>query len=197
MIYLASGSPRRREILENLGFTVQKLSAEIDETPQPNELANDYVYRMAVEKNRAAVAQYGSSDVAILSADTTVALNGQILGKPESVAHAHEMLRALSGSTHQVLTAVCVSRGGQEYVCVQSSDVQFNILSDEEIMAYIATGEPMDKAGAYGIQGIGGAFVAHLSGSFTGVMGLPVFETLALLKQCGVIVPPFLSKCGC
>lgn len=197
MIYLASGSPRRREILENLGFTVQKLSAEIDETPQPNELANDYVYRMAVEKNRAAVAQYGSSDVAILSADTTVALNGQILGKPESVAHAHEMLRALSGSTHQVLTAVCVSRGGQEYACVQSSDVQFNILSDEEIMAYIATGEPMDKAGAYGIQGIGGAFVAHLSGSFTGVMGLPVFETLALLKQCGVIVPPFLSKCGC
>ncbi|SSY70214.1 Maf family protein [Alysiella crassa] len=190
-ILLASGSPRRREILENLGFIVHKISAEIDETPHDGELAYDYVQRMAVEKNRAAIAQFGSTEQAILSADTTVALNGHILGKPDNAAHAHEILSALSGSTHQVMTAVCVSRGGREWVAVQCSDVQFKPLSEQEIAAYITSGEPMDKAGAYGIQGVGGVFVAHLSGSFTGVMGLPVFETLNLLREAGVDVPPF------
>ncbi len=190
-ILLASGSPRRREILENLGFIVNKLFAEIDETPHHNENAMDYVRRMAIEKNRAAVAQFGSTEQAILSADTTVAFNGNILGKPDNAAHARDILHTLSGQTHQVLTAVCVSRAGQEYITVQSSDVTFKPLSEAEIAAYIATGEPLDKAGAYGIQGLGGAFVAHLSGSFTGVMGLPVFETLALLREAGVSVPPF------
>lgn len=190
-ILLASGSPRRREILENLGFIVNKLFAEIDETPHDNENAIDYVRRMAIEKNRAAVAQFGSTEQAILSADTTVAFNGNILGKPDNAAHARDILHTLSGQTHQVLTAVCVSRAGQEYITVQSSDVTFKPLSEAEIAAYIATGEPLDKAGAYGIQGLGGAFVAHLSGSFTGVMGLPVFETLALLREAGVSVPPF------
>ncbi len=190
-ILLASGSPRRREILENLGFIVNKLFAEIDETPHDNENAMDYVHRMAIEKNRAAVAQFGSTEQAILSADTTVAFNGNILGKPDNAAHARDILHTLSGQTHQVLTAVCVSRAGQEYITVQSSDVTFKPLSEAEIAAYIATGEPLDKAGAYGIQGLGGAFVAHLSGSFTGVMGLPVFETLALLREAGVSVPPF------
>ncbi len=190
-ILLASGSPRRREILENLGFIVNKLFAEIDETPHDNENAMDYVRRMAIEKNRAAVAQFGSTEQAILSADTTVAFNGNILGKPDNAAHARDILHTLSGQTHQVLTAVCVSRAGQEYITVQSSDVTFKPLSEAEIAAYIATGEPLDKAGAYGIQGLGGAFVAHLSGSFTGVMGLPVFETLALLREAGVSVPPF------
>lgn len=190
-ILLASGSPRRREILENLGFIVNKLFAEIDETPHDNENAMDYVRRMAIEKNRAAVAQFGSTEQAILSADTTVAFNGNILGKPNNAAHARDILHTLSGQTHQVLTAVCVSRAGQEYITVQSSDVTFKPLSEAEIAAYIATGEPLDKAGAYGIQGLGGAFVAHLSGSFTGVMGLPVFETLALLREAGVSVPPF------
>ncbi len=190
-ILLASGSPRRREILENLGFIVNKLFAEIDETPHHNENAMDYVRRMAIEKNRAAVAQFGSTEQAILSADTTVAFNGNILGKPDNAAHARDILHTLSGQTHQVLTAVCVSRAGQEYITVQSSDVTFKPLSEAEIAAYIATGEPLDKAGAYGIQGLGGAFVAHLSGSFTGVMGLPVFETLALLRESGVSVPPF------
>lgn len=190
-ILLASGSPRRREILENLGFIVNKLFAEIDETPHDNENAMDYVRRMAIEKNRAAVAQFGSTEQAILSADTTVAFNGNILGKPNNAAHARDILHTLSGQTHQVLTAVCVSRAGQEYITVQSSDVTFKPLSEAEIAAYIATGEPLDKAGAYGIQGLGGAFVAHLSGSFTGVMGLPIFETLALLREAGVSVPPF------
>lgn len=192
-IQLASASPRRRDILTQLGYAVDLAVAEIDETPHADEHAYDYVLRMAIEKNRASVAKYGVRAMPVLSADTTVALNNDILGKPESVNDAHRILSALSGSTHQVLTAVCVSHQGKEYSVVQSSDVRFKTLTDDEIRAYIATGEPLDKAGAYGIQGMGGAFVAHLSGSFTGVMGLPVFETVALLRECGAVVPPFLS----
>lgn len=191
-LYLASGSPRRREILTQLGFNVQRLSAEIDETPAPNENAHDYVRRMAVEKNRAALLAHPDHRTqVIVSADTTVALRDAILGKPTTAQHAHDMLAALSGQTHQVLTAVCVSRNGTEWVAVQSNDVTFKPLSEKKIANYIASGEPMDKAGAYGIQGVGGAFVAHLSGSFTGVMGLPVFETMALLRESGLDVPPF------
>lgn len=189
-ILLASASPRRREILENLGYTVRLCSAPIDETPRPNETAHDYVLRMAVEKNRAA-RQPESDGAPLLSADTTVVLNGRILGKPESASHAAHMLAELSGSTHQVLTAVCVSFGTQQHTAVQQSDVRFCRLSEQQIAAYIAGGEPMDKAGGYGIQGQGGIFVEHLSGSFSGVMGLPVYETVQLLQQCGCPVPPF------
>lgn len=190
-IYLASGSPRRREILHNLGYQVSVNVAEIDETPHENESASDYVLRMAVEKNQAAQTQFDLRDCPIISADTTVALHNLILGKPQSPEHAHDMLRQLSGSTHQVLTAVCVSFQGEMRQAVQSSDVTFCTLSDDEIRRYIASGEPMDKAGAYGIQGLGGIFVAHLSGSFTGVMGLPVFETVDLLQQFNWQTPPF------
>lgn len=190
-IYLASGSPRRREILHNLGYQVSVNVAEIDETPHKNESASDYVLRMAVEKNQAAQTQFDLRDCPIISADTTVALHNLILGKPQSSEHAHDMLRQLSGSTHQVLTAVCVSFQGEMRQAVQSSDVTFRTLSDHDISRYIASGEPMDKAGAYGIQGLGGIFVAHLSGSFTGVMGLPVFETVDLLQQFNWQTPPF------
>lgn len=190
-VYLASGSPRRREILTNLGFHIIKINAEIDETPRPNESASDYVLRMAIEKNRAAhrLNPTLQPNLPLISADTTVALNGSILGKPESPEHARQMLQALSGSVHQVLTAVCISRHGSEHSHTQSSDVHFKTLSPAEIQAYLDSGEPTDKAGAYGIQGIGGAFVSHLSGSFTGVMGLPVYETLALLQQSGCPTP--------
>lgn len=190
-LYLASGSPRRREILHNLGYQVSVNVAEIDETPHENESASNYVLRMAVEKNQAAQTQFDLRDCPIISADTTVALHNLILGKPQSPEHAHDMLRQLSGSTHQVLTAVCVSFQGEMRQAVQSSDVTFCTLSDDEIHRYIASGEPMDKAGAYGIQGLGGIFVAHLSGSFTGVMGLPVFETVDLLQQFNWQTPPF------
>lgn len=190
-LYLASGSPRRREILHNLGYQVSVNVAEIDETPHENESASDYVLRMAVEKNQAAQTQFDLRDCPIISADTTVALHNLILGKPQSPEHAHDMLRQLSGSTHQVLTAVCVSFQGEMRQAVQSSDVTFRTLSDHDISRYIASGEPMDKAGAYGIQGLGGIFVAHLSGSFTGVMGLPVFETVDLLQQFHWQTPPF------
>lgn len=194
-IYLASASPRRREILVSLGFQPVLLAAETDETARPGEAVADYVARMARQKNAAArrlAAQRGLALAQpLLSADTVVALDNAILGKPRDAAHARELLESLSGREHQVWTAVCVSLGGQTLEAAQRSDVRFKELSAQEIAAYIASGEPLDKAGAYGIQGIGGVFVAHLSGSFSGVMGLPVFETVQLLRQLGAPVPPF------
>lgn len=194
-IYLASASPRRREILVSLGFQPVPLAAETDETARPGEAVADYVARMARQKNAAArqlAAQRGLALAQpLLSADTVVALDNAILGKPRDAAHARELLESLSGREHQVWTAVCVSLGGQTLEAAQRSDVRFKELSTQEIAAYIASGEPLDKAGAYGIQGIGGVFVAHLSGSFSGVMGLPVFETVQLLRQLGAPVPPF------
>lgn len=196
ILYLASGSPRRREILEKLGYRIIRLASEIDETPKEGENADDYVRRMAREKNASAVAAWaaqnaGEPDFPILTADTSVALDNRILGKPETRSQAEAMLRALSGKKHQVMTAVCVFFKGQTVSVLQTSDVRFKTLSEQEVSAYVATGEPMDKAGAYGIQGLGGMFVADLSGSFTGVMGLPVYETVELFKCAGVAVPPF------
>ena len=194
-IYLASASPRRREILASLGFQPVLLPAEIDETALPGEAVVDYVSRMARQKNAAARQLATQRGLALaqplLSADTVVALDNAILGKPRDAAHARELLESLSGREHQVWTAVCVSLGGQTLEAAQRSDVRFKELSVQEIAAYIASGEPLDKAGAYGIQGIGGVFVVHLSGSFSGVMGLPVFETVQLLHQLGAPVPPF------
>ena len=194
-IYLASASPRRREILVSLGFQPVLLAAETDETARPGEAVADYVARMARQKNAAArqlAAQRGLALAQpLLSADTVVALDNAILGKPRDAAHARELLESLSGREHQVWTAVCVSLDQQTLESAQRSDVRFKELSEQEIAAYIASGEPLDKAGAYGIQGIGGVFVAHLSGSFSGVMGLPVFETVQLLRQLGSPVPPF------
>ncbi|WP_153711237.1 Maf family protein [Eikenella corrodens] len=194
-IYLASASPRRREILVSLGFQPVLLTAEIDETARPGEAVADYVARMARQKNAAARQLAVQRGLALaqplLSADTVVALDNAILGKPRDAAHARELLENLSGREHQVWTAVCISLGGQTLEAAQRSDVRFKELSAQEIAAYIASGEPLDKAGAYGIQGIGGVFVAHLSGSFSGVMGLPVFETVQLLRQLGSPVPPF------
>ena len=192
-ILLASNSPRRHEILANLGYTIRVQAANIHETTRPNEAARDYVLRLAIEKNRTVKTNLSGSlkNLPIISADTSVILNDEILGKPTSPEHATQMLRQLSGSQHLVLTAVCVSFGESEKFCVQENHVQFAPLSDAQIAAYIATGESLDKAGAYGIQGIGGVFISQLSGSFTGVMGLPVFETVALLRECGAAVPPF------
>ena len=197
LLYLASGSPRRCEILQQLGYQVERVAVEIDETPYPNEMAGDYVQRVAQEKNAAAVEQWfkqfnHAPCAPILTADTTVALRNQILGKPDNVEHAKQILAALSGNTHQVLTAVCVFFKGQTRCVIQSSDVYFKTLTSAEIQAYIATNEPMDKAGAYGIQGLGGVFVHRLEGSFTGVMGLPVYETCALLANIGYVIPPFV-----
>lgn len=188
-IYLASGSPRRHELIQQLGITTQKLPSNIDETPLVNEQAQAYTERMAHEKSLHAQTHWqtqGLPPAPILSADTSVALNGQIFGKPSDADHAATMLAALAGNTHQVITVVGVFHAGHYQHVTQISDVTFTALTTAQIARYIATGEPMDKAGAYGIQGIGGVFVSHLRGSFTGVMGLPLFETVQLLKRCGL-----------
>ncbi|MBP6116838.1 MAG: septum formation inhibitor Maf [Neisseriaceae bacterium] len=188
-IYLASGSPRRHELIQQLGLTTHKLPSSIDETPHPNEAAQAYTERMAQEKSRHAQAHHQAANLAqapILTADTSVALNGQIFGKPTDAAEAVTMLSALAGNTHQVITVVGVFHQGQYQHVTQISDVTFAPLTQAQIERYVASGEPMDKAGAYGIQGLGGVFVSHLSGSFTGVMGLPLFETVQLLKRCGL-----------
>lgn len=189
-VYLASGSPRRYEILTNLGYHVLRLPAEIDETPYSGENATEYVQRMARMKNSAALSiwhqtQQQPPEFPLISADTTVSLNNLILGKPVNTDDAARMLKLLSGRQHQVHTAVSIYWHNQTLHRLQTSTVHFAPLQDEQITAYIASGEPLDKAGAYGIQGLGGMLVQHISGSFTGIMGLPVYETTQLLNQCG------------
>ena len=198
-IYLASRSPRRRELLTQIGVHFDTLlfrgemrtDAAVDETPLPGETPEIYVERVARAK-----AEHGAQLLAwrklpfypILSADTTLAFEGQIIGKPYSPAHAKQILHALSGKTHEVLTGVAVNDGSTTHYILSRSEVRFRSLSDQEIAHYVATGEPMDKAGAYGIQGRAGLFVAHLSGSYTGVMGLPLCETGLLLQQAGYVL---------
>lgn len=188
-IYLASNSPRRKALLQELGVAFIHLESEIDETVLPNETAQAYCMRIAQAKNVAAQAVRSNqnlTDLPILTADTTVSIGHHILGKPNDEADAKAMLKQLSGKTHQVFTALCLSGQGKLFSCLQTNNVEFKPLSDKEIDAYVATGIPLDKAGAYGIQGIGGSFIKHLSGSFTGVMGLPLYETSELLRQSGI-----------
>ena len=182
-LILASASPRRAELLAGIGleFTVQP--ADIDETPGPDEGARTYVERLAREK-ALAVAET-RPDSLILGSDTSVVLAGRILGKPGDASEAEAMLGQLSGRSHQVMTAVALARGRECWSKVSVTDVAFRELSEAEIRAYVATGEPMDKAGGYGIQGRGGIFVSQLSGSYSAVVGLPLEETAALLAGAG------------
>ena len=182
-VILASASLRRAERLRQIGLSFQVRPANIDETPAPGESAGDYVQRLAREKALAVAA--GAADALVLGSDTSVVLGGRILGKPEHPEQAREMLRQLSGACHQVMTAVALAKAG----CCESrlvvTDVRFRELSDGEIQAYIASGEPMDKAGGYGIQGLGGIFVENLRGSYSAVVGLPLLETASLLADAG------------
>ncbi|MDA0977478.1 MAG: Maf family protein [Proteobacteria bacterium] len=181
-LILASGSPRRRELLEQLGLKFDIRPADLDESVQPGERADRYVTRLSAEK---ANAGYEAGTV-VLAADTTVVLGQDILGKPVSRQDAVLMLLALSGSTHEVLTGVTVmSDLGIDTVCVRTS-VKFRELGLEEIEFYWSTGEPVDKAGAYGLQGIGSVFVVSLDGSYSNVIGLPLVETIELLRRHGV-----------
>ena len=190
-LYLASGSPRRAQLLAQIGFSISKIASDIDETPYENELALAYTERMAWQKSEQAlalfVAAHGAEpELPVLTADTSVAIDGLILGKPDNQAHAVEMLRMLSGRSHQVISSVVVWHQGQRSQATQVSDVTFRPLTEAEIQAYVKSGEADDKAGAYGIQGVAAVFIEHLSGSFSGVMGLPLFETAALLRQLNV-----------
>lgn len=182
-IYLASRSPRRRELLDQIDACYEVVDVEVDESPRAGEPPRDYVERVARDKALKAQTTLPAGAL-VLAADTTVVLNDTILGKPENAEHALQMLRSLSGQTHQVMTAValcatdCVTR-------ISTSEVRFRVIDDDELRAYIATGEPMDKAGAYAIQGRAAVFVEHLQGSYSGVMGLPLFEVAQLLRAHG------------
>jgi septum formation protein len=181
-LYLASGSPRRRELLTQLGLQFERLITHVEEQRQPDEAAEAYVRRLATDKARAGVA-VAPQDLPVLGADTIVVLNGEVLEKPQDAAHAAEMLSKLSGQTHQVMTAVALADSQRELDCLVTTDVTFRKMTAQEISHYIASGEPMDKAGAYGIQGLGGNFVRKINGSYYAVVGLPLVETSELLNH--------------
>ena len=201
MIYLASRSPRRRELLTQIGVRFEPLlfregarsDADTDEAVRPGEQADEYVRRVTKMKCEAAwqrvVMRRGLQRKPVLAADTTVTLAGEILGKPTDREDAERMLRTLSGTQHRVLTAVAIQYEQRLEIAVSDSVVTFASLDDARISAYVLTGEPFDKAGGYGIQGRAGAFVQRLEGSYTGVMGLPLYETANLLRLFGVTVP--------
>ena len=193
-IYLASQSPRRSQLLEQLGIAHRLLlpdsheDAEALETMLPNEAPMTYVQRVTALKliaARAHLKRSGMQNAAILCADTTVALGRTILGKPADAADASRMLATLSGRTHRVITAIALGWGDRTVAAVSDSRVRFAVMSTDDIDAYVASTEPMGKAGAYAVQGRAAAFIAHISGSYTGIMGLPLFETVQALQSIG------------
>ena len=185
-IYLASASPRRRELLQQIAIEFELLLPQVDETPLDNESADEYVARVAQLKATSAAKMLAERDDShnwpILAADTSVIIDGEIVGKPTDKADALAMLQRLSGRTHQVKTAISVVYQGQVVTQVVATDVLFRDLTCKEIEDYWLTGEPQDKAGAYGIQGIAGKFVQSIHGSYSSVVGLPLFETERLLN---------------
>ena len=186
-LILASRSPRRRDLLARVGLTFTVRAAEIDETMDPALDPAAEVARISAKK-AGAIAKDASPEDVILAADTIVVAAGRILGKPRSEDDARAMLRLLSGRTHQVMTGLTVRRGGEVHTLTEVTQVTFRPLTEAEIAAYVATGDPMDKAGSYGVQGAAGAFVAGLDGDFFNVMGLPLCAAVTLLRQAGVEV---------
>lgn len=184
LVCLASVSPRRRELLTQIGVSHTVVGADIDESVRPGEAPRDYVLRMARQK-ALTVRERGES-LPVLAADTTVVLDNTIYGKPRDRADGMAMLGRLSGRTHEVLTAVALANSNEVTVRLSVSTVRFRGLSPEECAAYWDTGEPRDKAGGYAIQGAAAVFIEALSGSYSGVMGLPLFETGELLRAAGV-----------
>jgi septum formation protein len=184
-LILASASPRRAELLQQIGVRFKVVPSNIDEKQQPGESAVDYVTRMAVEKARK-VATSHPEGVPILGADTTVVLGADIFGKPRDYSDARTMLQALSGNSHQVLTAVAVDDGETSSALVSKTEVTFRHIREHEYLSYWQSGEPEDKAGAYAIQGYGAVFVENLRGSYSGVVGLPIAQTYRLLAQFNV-----------
>ena len=187
-IYLASGSPRRRELLQQIGVSFRVIDANLDETAIQGESPLAYVSRLAQAKAMAGWERSRDSGGApVLAADTAVVLDGRILGKPAGMNDAIAMLLQLSGRAHEVLTAVAMRTAAGIEVKVSHSMVTFRPVDSSEASAYWETGEPTDKAGAYAIQGYAAIFISDLKGSYSGVMGLPLFETAALLKAAGVV----------
>lgn len=196
-IYLASRSPRRRELLKQIGINFELLllredprrGSDVDETPLPDEPADAYALRVASAKAAFAARQAMQRSLPqhpVLAADTTVVLDGRILGKPADAGHAMQMVQALSGREHQVITAVAMARREQLETRISVSSVRFREISEFDIRRYITSGEPLDKAGAYAIQGRAAAFITRIEGSYSGIMGLPLAETADLLQRFGI-----------
>jgi septum formation protein len=186
-LILASASPRRRDLLAQMGIGFEALAVEADENPRLGETPEQYVRRAAAEKSLLGQ-QSCQSPLPVLGADTEVVVDGEVLGKPAGFGPAWEMLRRLSGREHVVLSAVSLRFGDRHWQALSVSQVAFRPITDAEIKAYWATGEPVGKAGAYAIQGLGAVFVERLNGSFSGVMGLPLFETASVLREVGIEV---------
>ncbi|RLK56794.1 septum formation protein [Stenotrophomonas rhizophila] len=183
MLYLASRSPRRNELLARLERPFQALELHVPEVRAPDESAADYVQRVAADKARAGLALVAHDpEAVVLGSDTEVVLDGRVFGKPADAADACAMLRALAGRTHQVMTAVALVAAGREQSVLVVSEVTFAAIEEDRIAAYVASGEPMDKAGAYAIQGGAERYIRHLAGSYSGVMGLPLQQTEQLLQ---------------
>jgi len=183
MLYLASRSPRRNELLARLDRPFQALDLHVPEVRAPDESAADYVQRVAADKARAGLARVAQDpDAVVLGSDTEVVLDGRVFGKPADAEDARAMLRKLAGRTHQVMTAVALVAAGREQGVLVVSEVTFAAIDEERIAAYVASGEPMDKAGAYAIQGGAERYIRHLAGSYSGVMGLPLQQTEQLLQ---------------
>ena len=188
MLYLASQSPRRRELLRQLGVEFSILDVDVPEHREPGEPPEDYVSRVAREKAAAGLWQVTAiPNAVVIGADTEVVLGDEVFGKPADAADAARMLRLLSGRTHRALSVVWFVSAGREEHAMSESHVEFATLGDAEIADYVASGEAFGKAGAYAIQGRAAAFVRHLAGSHSGVMGLPLHETAGLLRKFGVV----------
>ena len=184
-VVLASASPRRRQLLDLIGIAHEVRPANIDETPRPREAPRRHAERLAREK--ATTFATRDADLVTIGADTVVVINRKVLGKPRDEAEAIDMLSQLAGREHTVITAVAVARGKKLRSSVEEVQVRFRHLRDEEIAAYVATGEPMDKAGAYGIQGYGATIVERIEGDYFAVMGLPLVRLVSLLRDLGIL----------
>jgi len=188
LLYLASQSPRRRQLLEQLGVRFDTIDVDVPEVRAPGESPADYVSRVAREKAGAGLLKLAAVPGAVvLGADTEVVLGDEVFGKPANAVHAAQMLRRLQGRAHQVITVVWCTSAGREERAVNESTVEFGPLSELEIAGYVVSGEPMGRAGAYAIQGRAAAFIARISGSYSSVMGLPLFETADLLRRFGIV----------
>ena len=184
-LILASSSPRRQTLLQQLDVHFDVVCPEIDESPQQNESVSTYVERLAREKARVILTKF--PDAVILDADTSLGLDGKIVGKPESKAHAFDIWKALSGRQHDVFSGVCVATATNIFSEVVQTRVEFQHLTHADMEDYWATGEPIGKAGAYAIQGIAAQFIPRIEGSYTNVVGLPLYETVQLLKRVNII----------
>lgn len=185
-LILASASPRRQELLAQIGVRYQLAPQNIDESPRDGESPVELVRRLAEEKARAALAENAGPDIVVLGSDTIVVYDGVILGKPSNRQDALRMLALLSGSSHEVHTAVSICSSDQQSTLLCTTEVRFRPISDAEAAAYWDSGEPEGKAGGYAIQGLAAVFVESIAGSYSGVMGLPLFETAQLLQQFGI-----------